>query len=206
MVTPWLALFVATSTAAPAGKLELERAQALFLQRRYGEALVSYEAAYARSGRRPSTMFALAQCHRALENFEDALRFYEEYRATGLDLEEAARVDNTLEVVMEQLTQQRAARAATPARARAPPEPPPALAPPPLAPPAEASGHLGYQLGVAGTGVAAVAIGVALGELALADAREGRVDGTLTQGRVADGLIISGAVALAAAVVWWLID
>lgn len=207
MVSPWLALVVATSTsaAAPPGKLEFEQAQGLFLERRYGEALVLYEDAYALSGQRPSTMFALAQCHRALGHFEEALRFYREYEATGLDPDEALRVANTIEAVEAQLAQQRLVQAELPkVEPPAPASPEPALV---LGPgPTEGSTHLGLQLAVGGVGAVAVVTGVALGQAALADARNGEVDGTLTRGRAADGLIISGSAVLAGALLWWILD
>ncbi len=199
-----LLVLVLASTVAP-GKIEYEQAQALYLAERYGEALPLYEQAYLLSDRRPSTTFALAQCHRAMGQDEQALRYYEEYRASGLSDEEDARVANTIAALQTAIARARAAALASRPELR--PEPPPS---PPTAvaagPPAPAAGPSLAPLLVGGAGLVMAVSGVIVGQIALADARAGLTDGVLTRGRVADGLLIGGVSVAVGGAVWWLLD
>lgn len=77
-----LLLAVLTLAAAPPGKDEFEQGRTRFEAGDAQGALPWLEAAYERSGRRPSTIRALAQCHRALGHTQDALRYFREYLAT----------------------------------------------------------------------------------------------------------------------------
>ena len=81
MVTLWLALALYTqpSEALPPGRAAFEKASRLFKTGAYSEALPLFQSAYRLSNRRPSTIFGLAQCHRALGHIGEAIFHFEEF-------------------------------------------------------------------------------------------------------------------------------
>jgi tetratricopeptide (TPR) repeat protein len=120
------ALAIATPAEAAdhaAARRHYEEASSLFDAKRFADALPHFEAAYELSGRRPSTVFALAQCLRALGELDRAVERFEEYLASNpFNAEE---VRDTLRA----LERERAARP------RAPVTPPPPEAEPIVEPP-----------------------------------------------------------------------
>jgi hypothetical protein len=64
------------------GRAAFETGRRLYFEGRYGEALPHLTEAYVASNKRPSTIRALAQCERALDHREEALRLFHEYLAT----------------------------------------------------------------------------------------------------------------------------
>lgn len=77
-------------------------------------ALPYFEKAYEQSGRRPATIFGLAQCLRSLRRYADAVRYFEEYLAT--EPENADEVRETLGLLEEIATKQRKEQEAENAR------------------------------------------------------------------------------------------
>ncbi|MFO0724200.1 MAG: hypothetical protein U1E65_10485 [Myxococcota bacterium] len=95
--------------AAPGGgKEEFDRAVKLYQAEEYGQACPLFERAVELSGRRPSTLRALAQCERARKNTERAIAVFKEYLATKPS--DVAQVEETIRV----LERERAALSATP--------------------------------------------------------------------------------------------
>lgn len=139
-------LVTATSSAAPPpkgdGKAEFDKAMRYYQAQELEAALPWFEKAYRLSGKRPSTIRALAQCERSLKRYEAAIAHFEEYLATTPRPSDADAVTETVSVLKELLADQRAEAAAKekgPTTTAAPPPPapppPPALAPPPGPPP-----------------------------------------------------------------------
>ena len=139
-------------------KEAFQRGVSLFNAEEYALAHEHLKAAYELSGRRPSTILALAQCERMLKRWDDAVAHYREYLASGVSAEETARINETIGVI-EALK----AREAT-AVPEAPPAPPP---PPPEpivveAPVEEETSVLSSPWLWIATGVAVVGGGIAL--------------------------------------------
>lgn len=85
--------------ASPPGKEDFDAATRLFNAEEYEAALPYFERAYERSGRRPATVLALAQCLRALKRYEEAIARFEEYRASATD--NAKEIEETLALLTE---------------------------------------------------------------------------------------------------------
>ncbi len=64
---------------APSGRRAFAQATAAFQVGRLKVALPLFETAYRDSGHRPSTVLALAQCHRRMQHSAEALELYEEF-------------------------------------------------------------------------------------------------------------------------------
>lgn len=105
---PWIALLlslrVLTLGLAGAhaqtdddGRAEFEQGIVYFEAGEYEAAYILLEKAYTKSGRRPSTIFALAQCERALGRVDEAIAHFEEYLAT--DPEDRVEVENTIRML-----------------------------------------------------------------------------------------------------------
>lgn len=166
-----LALLLPSSAFGQAGRIEFDKGMRYFRAQEYDAALPYLQQAYELSGKRPSTIRALAQCERALNRYEDAIRHFEEYLATNP--EDAASVRETITLVKE-LQQERERRAReTPAiePPKVPPPPPPAppiAPPPPPAPESDDDVHsspylwVGIAAGVAAVIGGGIALGVAL--------------------------------------------
>jgi tetratricopeptide (TPR) repeat protein len=175
-------LLAAAAQRDASGLAEFERGNEFFGAGEYDLALPYFQKAYELSGRRPSTIRALAQCERALGMYDEAIAHFQEYLET--DPEEAAQIEKTLELLEEARQKKRKKEAA--ANPAPPPPPPPeveepgaphvtdvAAAPPPAPPPpaiatevteAEEGSGVGWTILWIGLGVAAaVGGGVALG-------------------------------------------
>lgn len=177
VATPALA---APSPAAEA-KAEFDKANRFFLAHEFAAALPHFEKAYVLSGKRPSTIRALAQCERALNRYDEALTHFREYLATTPRPADAAAIEETITLLLEVKAEaDRAAEAARKAElaAREPPPPPSPLpsaapSPPPSSapialvspPPAEESVWSSPVLWIVGA-VAIVGAGVAVGVVA----------------------------------------
>lgn len=111
--------------AAGGGKEEFERAVKLYQAQEYGQACPLFERAVELSGRRPSSLRALAQCERARKNNERAIVVFKEYLASKPS--DAAQVEETIRV----LEKERAQLAVTPAIPEPGSTPPPAPVEPP---------------------------------------------------------------------------
>ena len=92
---------VAAESTTKDPKAEFERGVALFKAEEYALAYDHLTAAYELSGRRASTILALAQCERMLKKWNDAITHYREYLATGVSAEETVRVNETIGVIEE---------------------------------------------------------------------------------------------------------
>ena len=128
MNTLWLALVLtlgADDRATP-GKAAFEEASRLFHEGAYEEALPYFKTAYLLSEQRPSTVFGLAQCERALGQLEAAAFHLEEFIRLA-PKQEAERAREILSTIREQWS---AASSET-----QPPEPPRAVIHPLQSPP-----------------------------------------------------------------------
>lgn len=132
----------APSPAAEA-KAEFDKANRFFLAHEFEAALPHFEKAYVLSGKRPSTIRALAQCERALNRYEDALAHFREYLATTPRPTDAGAIEETITLLLE--VKAEADRAAEVARAAeqaardpAPPVPAPLPSAAPSPPPSSA--------------------------------------------------------------------
>jgi tetratricopeptide (TPR) repeat protein len=135
VVIQWLALLVMAAGEEAPGKTQFEQARVHFDAGDFALALPLLEEAHRLSGRRPGVTRALAQCHRALGNRDEALRFFEEYLAASPPDAEA--IAETIALIRKE------AEAAVPLESPPPPPEPdnfttraPAPPPPPLTPPA----------------------------------------------------------------------
>ncbi|MBK6685870.1 MAG: tetratricopeptide repeat protein [Deltaproteobacteria bacterium] len=129
-----LVLVGTSAFAAPKkndGKAEFEKAMRYYQAQEFEAALPWFEKAYELSGRRASTIRALAQCERSLKRYEPAILHFEEYLATKPRPSDATAVEETVAILKELVADQRAR-----AVAEAPPPPPPAAIDPPPPPPA----------------------------------------------------------------------
>ncbi len=109
--TVWI--FVAASSVASiahaeegdGGRAAYVKATRYFEAEEFVAALPYFEQAYEQSGRRPATIFGLAQCLRSLRRYADAVRYFEEYLATEPD--NADEVRETLGLLEEIAAKQR---------------------------------------------------------------------------------------------------
>ena len=84
MTVMLLSTLIATAELDAAGaKVAYEKGRTYYLAQEYEAALPHFRTAYELSGRRPSVVLALAQCERALKLFDESLKHYREYLATG---------------------------------------------------------------------------------------------------------------------------
>lgn len=212
----------AKAKRAPDGRVEFERAMALFQAGDHAAARPLFEQAYTLSGKRPSAARALAQCERALGNLARAIELFTEYVASTPTPADA----DAIRVTIGELRAQEAARIAAEEAARTaarPPEPPIAAAPTPapaptvvVAPPPPAPSLRWAPLVSIGASALVSAGGVTLWALGRADASavESATPGTpfadvsaaadrapvlMTTGTV---LAAAGAVALGLSVYW----
>lgn len=132
MVIPALALLLAI--AAPPGRAEYDKAARLYAEGDYVRALPWFQKAYARSGRRPSVTFGLAQCERRLGMLDAAEAHLEEFLEAA-EPEAKARGRRLLAKVRAEKAQ----LAAQALRAPPPEEPPAQARPRPAPPPPSAS-------------------------------------------------------------------
>lgn len=178
-----LLLLAAPALAAPSpaaeAKAEFDKANRFFLAHEFAAALPHFEKAYVLSGKRPSTIRALAQCERALNRYEDALGHFREYLATTPKPADSAAIEETitllLEVKAEAARVEEAARAAELAAQKPEPSPLPTAAPSPppsiapvvavTPPPPEESVWSSPVLWIVGA-VAVVGAGVVVGVVA----------------------------------------
>lgn len=141
-----------------------------FAAGRYTEALPHLERAYQLSNKRPSTIRALAQCHRAMSQFDEAIAYFQEYLATGPSAQDREAVEKTIALLEEKRAATAKPEPPPPsapdpfdmAGRRSDPPPPPVAPPPPLPPPAEdpaSNTWIWVAAGVAVVG-AAIAVGV----------------------------------------------
>jgi hypothetical protein len=160
-----VAVFFATSVASAAEvssdpKEAFQRGVSLFKAEEYALAHEHLKAAYELSGRRSSTILALAQCERMMKRWDDALTHYEEYLASGVSPEEVARVNETIGVI--KALKAREAKAAATAKPEPPPPPPAGVALVVEQPPEDEGSVLSSPWLWIATGVAVVGGGVAL--------------------------------------------
>lgn len=173
----------ATKVERTPGKEEFEKGQKYFEAEEYEAALPFFKKAYELSGKRPATIFSLAQCERAVKRYDDAITHFREYLSTTPRPPDATDVEQTLELLTELAADQKrkeeedarrkqeeadrlAAEEAR--RAEAARNTPPALPPPAPPPPEEPSFFESpVFLGVAGALVIAggvIAVVAASGE------------------------------------------
>lgn len=82
-----LLLLPTAAFADDSGRSEYQAGTRYFEAEEFDAALPLFRIAYERSGKRPATIFALAQCERSLKRYEDAIFHFKEYLATGPDNE-----------------------------------------------------------------------------------------------------------------------
>jgi tetratricopeptide (TPR) repeat protein len=80
-----LLLLPTAALADDTGKSEYQAGTRYFEAEEFDAALPLFRIAYERSGKRPATIFALAQCERSLKRYDDAIFHFKEYLATGPD-------------------------------------------------------------------------------------------------------------------------
>lgn len=123
-----IVLFFGSTAFAAGGKEEYERAVKYSKAGEYEAALPFFKKAYELSGKRPSTIIALAQCERSLKLWDDAIAHFNEYLAVKPTPKDAKKIRETI-ALLEDL------KAAEPKIAEPKKEPPPvkvAEQPPPL--------------------------------------------------------------------------
>lgn len=126
-----------TTAEAQAGRTEFERGLRYFRAQEYRAALPHLRRAYELSGKRPSTILALAQCERALEQLPEAITHFHEYLATKPGEEDARKVQETVQLLEEIVADRERAKAAETAAKPEPAPPPIAPAPAPAAAPVQ---------------------------------------------------------------------
>lgn len=84
------------------GRAEFERAARYYKAQEYDAALPWFQKAYELSGKRPSTIRALAQCERSLKMYDRSIEHFREYLATNPPAAEAKSVRQTI-ALMEEL-------------------------------------------------------------------------------------------------------
>lgn len=107
-------VFTASSPLAPAiawaakkkdnnegGRAEFERAARYYKAQEYDAALPWFQKAYELSGKRPSTIRALAQCERSLKMYDQSIEHFREYLATNPPAAEAKSVRKTIALLEE---------------------------------------------------------------------------------------------------------
>ncbi len=82
-----LLLLPTAAYADDSGRSEYQAGTRYFEAEEFDAALPLFRIAYERSGKRPATIFALAQCERSLKRYEDAIFHFKEYLASGPDNE-----------------------------------------------------------------------------------------------------------------------
>lgn len=100
LLSPALAL-AKPDAKSGGGKVEFEKAMRFYQAQEYDAALPWFEKAYEFSGRRPSTIRALAQCERSLKRYDDAIKHFKEYLATQPTPSDADSVSETVRLLEE---------------------------------------------------------------------------------------------------------
>jgi tetratricopeptide (TPR) repeat protein len=80
------------------GRLSYEKASLLFEAKEYESALAHFKLSHTESGGRPSTLLGMAQCERALKQYQAAIVHFEEFIKTYPEHPQVARIRNTLQV------------------------------------------------------------------------------------------------------------
>lgn len=88
-----------TSKDLAEAKRLFQRASGFFQVEEYRAALPLFQRAYELSGRRPSTVFGLGQCERALEMYDEAIKHFEEYLSSSP--EDKVQVEETLALLRQ---------------------------------------------------------------------------------------------------------
>jgi tetratricopeptide (TPR) repeat protein len=103
-----------TALAKPStnGKEEFDRAARYYKAQEYEAALPWFQKAYELSGKRPSSIRALAQCERSLKMYDEAIIHFREYLATNPPAAEAKSVKKTIDLLEELKTSRDAMTAA----------------------------------------------------------------------------------------------
>lgn len=94
-------LFFAGAALAAGGKEEYERAVKYSKAGEYEAALPFFKKAYELSGKRPSTIVALAQCERSLKLWDDAIAHFNEYLAVKPTPKDAKKIRETIALLVE---------------------------------------------------------------------------------------------------------
>ncbi len=97
-----LLLFVGSSAYAndaQKARADYEKGSRYFEAEEYEAALPYFQSAYSLSGKRPSSIFGLAQCERSLKMYEEAIKHFREYLATNP--KDATSVKETIELLVE---------------------------------------------------------------------------------------------------------
>jgi tetratricopeptide repeat protein len=89
---------------ASLAKAEFEKGTKFFEAEEYEAALPHFQAAYDLSYHRATSIFALAQCERALKRYDEAIEHFKEYLASKPTPTDAAEVKETL-ALLEELRQ-----------------------------------------------------------------------------------------------------
>ncbi|MBK6689201.1 MAG: tetratricopeptide repeat protein [Deltaproteobacteria bacterium] len=104
-----LLLLPTAALADDTGKSEYQAGTRYFEAEEFDAALPLFRIAYERSGKRPATIFALAQCERSLKRYDDAIFHFKEYLATGPDND--VEVRETVELLEELVARNKADQA-----------------------------------------------------------------------------------------------
>lgn len=213
---------------AGGGKAEFEKAMRFYQAQEYEAALPWFQRAYELSGRRPSTIRALAQCERSLKLYERAIEHFREYLATQPTPSDAESVSETVRLLEEIVAEK--SREATPPPKDEPKEElalvpavadPPAPPAPPLvvetAPEPEPKLAAWSLVGGGGAAIVAGTVLLALGLSAAStvesapagtpfEAVRGDADAAPVLSGVGIGLLAAGALATGGGLVWLLGD
>ena len=119
------------------GKREFEKAMRFYQAQEYEAALPWFEKAYELSGRRASSIRALAQCERSLKRYESAIKHFKEYLATQPTPSDASSVAETVRLLEEIVAEQTRTSKPTPGPEKEKSEPELSLVPAPPEPPAQ---------------------------------------------------------------------
>lgn len=211
------------------GKVEFEKAMRFYQAQEYDAALPWFEKAYELSGRRPSTIRALAQCERTLKRYDDAIKHFKEYLATEPTPSDADSVKETVrlleEIMAERARENQPKPESKPELALVPAttEPPPPPKPEPTLvvetpEPSKSAGPAPYVL-LAGGGASIVAgtVLLILGSSAASNVENapagtpfndvrGDASSAPVLSGVGIGLLGAGAVALGGGLVWLLTE
>lgn len=156
---------LAIASAQDSGREAFEKGLGYFNAEEYELALPLFEEAYEASAHRPPAIFMLAQCERMLKRYDRAIAHYREYLATKPPPEDAAKVEKTIDLLLE--LEKKAAVTIAP---KPPPPPPPIattpIAAPPIAPIEDEDDSLWespiFWIGAGAVALIAVGAGVAL--------------------------------------------
>jgi len=136
MVKPSICLIILLSFASAAqaddasqAKEAYAAASRFFQAEEFEAALPLFERAYQLSGRRPATIFGLAQCERSLKRYDQAVAHFQEYLATqpenAQEVEETIALLQDLILARDEAEARRQAEAVIPVTPQPEPEPEP---------------------------------------------------------------------------------